>query len=240
LNALRVPLKVKARLEALVAGLAVLAVTAALSSCGSGGNLPSAKTLLNKSAKAMARVKTVHFDLKIDGPLSGLAIRSATGDLTAGGMVSATAKLRQLGQIVEYEYIVAGGSIYLKGPTGGFSKIPSALGDRIYDPARLLDPHKGLADTLDRAKNPKAEAAEKINGVGTYRLRADIPTDLLEGLSVLAHGQDQVEATLWVDNSTSRLVRLRIPILTIGAKDKTIVTVDLSRYDEPVDIKPPV
>ena len=50
--------------------------------------------------------------------------------------------------------MLAGGDLYIKGPTGGFSKVPAALAGRIYDPSAILNPDKGVAKVLTSVTNP--------------------------------------------------------------------------------------
>jgi lipoprotein LprG len=222
------------------AWLAFLLVVFSIAGCrGEKGGLPEAEPLLESGAKAMAGVRSVRFNLDVEGTLSGLQVKEAAGVMTREGEVSARAQILQQGQLVEYEYIVADGVAYLKGPTGGFQTLPQALAVRIYDPSALLDETAGLRRAMAGAQDPKTEAAETIDGQPAYRIRAKVSTDLVQGLSVLSAGQRRLDATLWVDQESGRLIQARIPFKPTGSGEQTVFTVRLSDFNDPVDIKPP-
>ncbi|MFD2397254.1 LppX_LprAFG lipoprotein [Prauserella oleivorans] len=51
-------------------------------------------------------------------------VQSLEGDLDRSGQAKGNGTLNQLGQLVEVEFVLADDTLYLKGPTGGFQKIP--------------------------------------------------------------------------------------------------------------------
>lgn len=225
----------------LVAGLALLFLL--LTACSKdepAGNLPDGKQLLSESGDALDDVDSLHFALNVESDRpSNFQITEAEGDITTAGAVSATAKVLQAGTLVEYEYIVADKVPYLKGPTGGFREVPEAIYSRIFDPTGLLSGERSLPNALRKVRKATTEEADDVDGVDTYRVRVDLDPSLIEGLSLLASGV-QRDAQVWVDRETKQMVRARLPFTVSGQKGETVVTVSLSKFNEPVDIKAPV
>ncbi len=91
----------------------------------------------------------------------------------------------------------------------------------------------------ERSERPTTEEADDVDGVDTYRIRVDLNPSLIEGLSLLASGV-QRDAQVWVDRETKQMVRARLPFTVSGQDGETVVTVSLSKFNEPVDIKAPV
>src|SRR5262245_25094262 len=89
-------------------------------------SLPTASTLLVESATAMRNVQTAHVRIGTEGEVSALPLRRAEGDLLRSGDSKGTIQISQFGVLIEYEFVVVGDTIYLKGVTGGWQKLPAA------------------------------------------------------------------------------------------------------------------
>ena len=225
--------------------LPVVAVllAALLAGCDRGGpasDLPDGRTLLSESADALDGVSSMHFALSVEGDRpSNFQITRAEGAITREGGVTATAQVLQAGQLVEYEYVVVESVPYLKGPTGGFREVPEAIYSRIFNPTGLLTGERSLPNALRQVTEATTEDTETIEGVPTYRITGNLNPARVEGLSLLASGAGG-EATIWVHQENKHLVRARVPFTISGQDGETVVTVTLSRFDEPVDIQVPV
>lgn len=188
----------------------------------------------------MDGVSSLHFVLGVESDRpSNFQITQADGAITREGGVTATAKVLQAGQLVEYEYIVAANVPYLKGPTGGFRQVPEAIYSRIFNPTGLLTGERSLPNALRKVTEATTEDTEEVDGIDTYRVKGNLNPAQVEGLSLLASGSGD-EATLWVNQENKQLVRARVPFTISGQEGETVVTVTLSRFNEPVDIKAPV
>ncbi len=224
----------------LVPVFVVLAFLAACSQDKASDSLPDGRSLLTDSSEAMEDVTTVRFHLTVEGDRpSNFQITEADGVITADGGVSATAKVLQAGSLVEYEYVVAGNLPYLKGPTGGFRQVPEAIYNRIFNPTGLLSGERSLPSALREVIEATTEDEEEVDGVAAYRIKGDLDPSDVEGLALLASGAAG-EATMWVDRESKELVRARIPFTLSGQEGETVVTVTLSGFNEPADIKAPV
>ena len=129
----------------------------------------------------MSNLSSVRFSLDVEGTVSGLQIKDASGIVTREGEVSARAQVMTAGRLIEYEVIVADGVTYLKGPTGGFIEIPEEFAARFYDPRKLLEAG-GVGRTLSQARNAKTETLENVNGRPAYRISSDVDISLIQGL----------------------------------------------------------
>ncbi|MEW9531394.1 LppX_LprAFG lipoprotein [Microbispora sp. NPDC049125] len=188
--------------------------------------LPSGPGLLNKSAAAMRAVKTVAFTIDAkDRP--AVPVRHAEGSLTREGDAKGSLQIEIAG-LQEFEFVLAGDTVHFKGPTGGFQTMTRQQLAAIYDPSAVLT---GVPDLLSTAQDVRTESVEAVGGVNTYRIAATLSQQVLAKL--VPGVQQAVKGTVWVDQATSRIVRMELP-LSGGS-----VVVALDDYDAPVTITPP-
>jgi lipoprotein LprG len=203
-----------------------------------GGTLPAAPDLMTASATAMKDVKTTHFAIVVEGTVGGVPLHKADGDLTRTGEAKGTATLDQFGATVEAEFVIAGGKLYLKGPTGGFQRVPAALASSVYDPSAILDAEKGVPKLLTvAAATAKTEARESVSGQDAYRVAVTPPA---AGLSVLIPGvAEGVTGKIWIAADTKRVVKGAFTVPASGSDKGGTLTITLSNYDAPVTISAP-
>jgi lipoprotein LprG len=221
--------------------LVTLALPLLVTACSGGPAapaLPNATELLSKGADAMRTVRSAAVDIAVDPTVTSVPIRSANGHLTSDAKAEGTAVLALAGAPLEYQLVVTDGTLYLKGPTGGFSPLPLASAAAIYDPTAILDPERGTAALLAAADQGQTRAEETVDGVEAYKVTATFPADkvatLVPGVAA------PVPGTVWLDAATSRLVRVELA-LPDGPRGKGgPVAVRLSEYDAPVTITAPV
>lgn len=202
--------------------------------------LPAAPEVLARSADVMATIKTVGVDVQVDPALSSLPIRSADAKLTAAGESQGTVLVAQGNSNIEFQFVVAKGSLFLKGATGGYQQLPLAMAASVYDPTALLRPDTGIAALLRTATGATTEASDAVNGVPAWRIRATfdqrVATSLVPGLAGAANG------VVWIDKASSHLLKTQVQVPTVDGDPKSPtapVTVTLSDFDAPVTIKPP-
>ncbi|HEY0453956.1 LppX_LprAFG lipoprotein [Actinophytocola sp.] len=226
----------------LVASLAlVAAVTTACSSDGGGASssLPDGGTLLKDAAASTAAIRSAHFTLTVNGTVPGLSVESAEGDLTreggGAGAARGSVRMTMMGNLFEGEFVIVGDSAYIKGPTGGFQKLPASLIAGLYDPAAILDPERGIANVLAKVRDPKTEATEDVGGVATYRVKGRAAKDVIANL--VPGVNSDVDITFWLrKDGKHQPVKASVAVPADGSPT---VDVTLSDVDKPVKITAP-
>jgi lipoprotein LprG len=225
--------------------LLLCAALVAVASCTSGASdtaatstAQGAQQLLRKSGASMKAVTSVQFSLTVTGELTAIPVHNATGVLTRAGDARGNARITELGQLVQVDFVLVGDTFYVKGPTGNYQKLSASLAESIFDPTAILDPNRGVAHVLASVQNPQPAGGETVDGVATTKITGkvgkQIAGDLVPGI-----GAD-VDATLWLANDDKALpVRAQFVVPTTAGNSGGTVVVDLSNYNQPVTITAP-
>lgn len=216
--------------------VALVAALVLVAGCAREAQLPPGDDLLQAAAQEMQGVQSVRFDLDVAGPLGSPAIQQANGVLTREGDASGAVTLDMGGTPVEYEVVISGDQVYLKGLTGQFQALPAGS---VYNPAQLLSPSGGLAKVLTATSGARTEAAEAVGGRPAHRVSATIDAEALEGVLPVRLEEGAVPASLWIGQDPPRLLRVQLTATTQGEGKPTTVTVILSDFNAPVAITPP-
>lgn len=229
-------IKGRATVGVLVSVMAVLLVLTGCSSTTSTAT-PTAVALtapeiLAKSAAAMSSVTSASFTIAVDGQLPAVTVQSAQGDLTAAGDAQGSAKITQFGQLIEVEFVLVGGDLYIKGVTGGFTKVPAALAGSVYDPSAILNPDKGVAKVLSSVQNPTLTSSDDDSWVVTGTVPAAVAGGLVPGIAT------DVTGVFTIAMATGDLTAADLTLTGDDGKPAT-VKVELSNFNTPVSISPP-
>ena len=229
------------RLSAVV--LATLAVSAApLVSCSSnhqsGPPLPDAATLLKQSADTTKKLTSVHLDLKTNGTIPHLPIKTLTGDLTNTPAVAAQGETQVVlgggGDAADAKFVVLNGDLYASLDPNSWLDIGPA--SNIYDVSVILNPDAGLANVLSNFNNPKADGRETINGIQTIRITGQVSADTADKLAPKLDNGGSVPATVWIrEDGNHDLVQAKLE-----PSSGNSVQMTLSNWNAPVTVtKPP-
>ena len=220
----------------------LLVLLVALSGCsGSSGTPtaasttappPTASEILAASATAMAEVTSAAFSLTVDGQLPSVTVQSAKGVLNADGDAQGTAAIVQFGQLIEVEFVLAGGQLYIKGVTGGFTQVPASLAGSVYDPSAILDPTRGVAKVISSVQSPTIAGSEGDSWLISGSVPADVAAGLVPGIT------DDVSGLFTISKGSSELTSADLTLDGADGKPAT-VKVELSAFNEPVSISPP-
>ncbi|MEU5693795.1 LppX_LprAFG lipoprotein [Actinosynnema sp. NPDC020468] len=209
--------------RALIGSLALVL----LAGCGSSsGELPEGSELLSQASVSMKAVSSAHFTVKVDGEVPNVPVKEAEGDLTSSGESSGRAKVEQFGQLVEVDFVLVGKDLWVKGPTGGFTKLSSALAGSVYDPTAILDPARGVAKVLGAANGAKTVSSDGGVSVVEATVPAEVAAGLVPGIDA------DVKARFSVRDE--KLVNA-VFTMPNGAK----ATVDLTDLNKLVTVTPP-
>lgn len=211
--------------------LAVLALTAC---SGGGGAAPDPAQLLSASAASMRPVHTLHLAMTVNGVLPGVPVNTVDGDLAAAGQAQGTAEISSFGQLVEYQFVLIGDSLYLKGPTGPFDKYPATIVTSVLDPATILNPDKGIAHVLAAITSPESAGVDNDDDKITGQLTADAVKP------VLPQVRGDVTVAVWLKQDSKHLPdKLEVTVPGSNGGKPTVVDLVLSNVDAPVTIRPP-
>lgn len=216
-------------------------LTVTLAGCSkskdSAANLPSGASLVTDAATKTKTLKSAHIKIDTDGDVGSLPLRRAEGDLLQSGDAKGNVQLSQFGVLIQYDFVVVGPDIYLKGVTGGFQKVDAATAAAIYDPSAVLDPDRGIAKLLATATNPKTEAREKVDGKDTYRVAVNLDPSVVSNLVPGVTGT--VTGKLWLDVNSHDLVKAVLTVPGNTSNKPATVTISESNVDVPVTVSAP-
>jgi lipoprotein LprG len=213
------------------AGAALLLAVAGCSRGGDGSDLPDGGELLQAAAGEMAQVETVAIRLAADAELANLPVREVDGVITRAGAAQGTAHVEQLGQRLEVQFVVLDGIFYYQ-LLGGWQELPLTEATDFYDPSAVLDPERGVANLLRTATDPTVERRDG----DTYQVTASFRADALSAL--VPGAAEGTRGTVWIGVERPLLHRAQFP-LPAGAGEPGTLSVDLSEFDQPVDIRAP-
>jgi lipoprotein LprG len=219
--------------------LATLPALLALAACSSSQTqmLPDGAALVRRAAAAMRSVQSGRFALEVKGRIGGLDVRRAEGVMTRGE-ASGTVDVEQSGQLVEFDVVYVGGTVFVRGPTGPFETVPPVLAGQVYDPTALLDPSSGLAKLLSTARKASARGREDVEGTAAFRVSATLDGDVL-GPLVPNPVPKTVPATLWIGTEQPVLLRTETAFPGNASSGATSVTLTISDFNLSVHVTPP-
>jgi hypothetical protein len=199
----------------------------------------TAEDVLEQSAQRSAEVTSFHFILTHENgstplPLN-LDLESAEGDVVVPDQLKAAVDAEAVGINVSVDVVGIGDRTWVTNPfTRGWEELPGTNIRDFADPAALVS---GL---LPAITDPQLTEGDSVDGVETHLVTGSIDSGALQdALGIAEPGQTvEVEAWIGVDDLLPRRVRLIGPLSTADSAD-VVRQVELSRFDEPVEIMPP-
>jgi len=229
----------------LLSALAALGLQAV--ACGdgkkdeTGGPLPPAADVLAKAVERAATMKTFHFRLEHENGASpiplGLGLTTAEGDVIVPDRMRAKVEAKAGTQPVRVEVIGIGDEAWMTNPFNRqWQPLPS--GNTIKD---VFDPTQGIKAVANALENAEVTAEEEVGGVATYRVEGTVGSAILEAAAPIAEPGLTVKVKVWIgkDDSLIRRIRLEGPIAP-DEPPNIVRKLDVSKFDEPVSIEPPV
>jgi lipoprotein LprG len=219
-------------LAALFAAAIVLAGCSS-SSDKSSANLPDAATLLKDSNTATRNLKSVHLELKVDGSIPDLPIKTLTGDLSNVPAAQGNAKLLFQGSDIDANFVVIDSQLYVA--LSGDSYIDMGPAADVYDIAAILNPDTGLANVLASFSDPKSDSTETINGIETVKVTGQVSADAVNKIAPPIKATGPVPGTAWIEkDGDHKLVQAKLE-----PSSGNTVQMTLSDWDKPVTVTKP-
>lgn len=221
------------RTRRLLAGWLATGALAATACSPGSDDLPDAAQLVDDAAQATGNIESTHFGLQVNGDIQGLVIQSLDGDLTDSGEAEGSGTLKQAGQLVEIDFVLTDGTLHLKGPTGGYQKLPESMVSSIYDPSAVLDPDRGVAKLVSGLADPETTAKEEVDGVEAYKVEGKLERGTLS--EILPGVPSAADVAFWLRDD-----RRHTPVkATATFPDDATVDISLSDVNKPVSIDAP-
>jgi hypothetical protein len=209
-----------------------------------------AKSILENAAKAMAKVKSFHFKLTTQGGtttiMEGFELNALEGDVVRPESFQAKATVKVAIISLDIHVIGIGEHVWVTDPrsaTGSYIEITGQSG-QTGGPLTITDlpnPDRLLLQAVDLIQEPKVDGTEKIDDTATTRIKGTfdpaktgIATPTNDVLSL-----HPMPVEIWIDGKgLVRRMRLDGPLTTAEA-DTIQRVLELSKFDEKVEIKAP-
>lgn len=216
-----------------------------------------ATALLNDAAVAMAKVKSFHFALTtVEGKteiLDGLEVKGIEGDVVRPDRFRAAIQASLMVATLEVKVVGIGSRLWVTDPRQADETYIALEADTGVE--ELLNPDRLLLEAVAVIEEAEITGTEDIDGVETTKIEGVV--DIRNALERAANGTPVPELdrddengagllpdgelliAVWVDeNSLVRRLALGGP-LTPAEDPNVIRQLDLSAYDEPVEIAVP-
>jgi len=209
--------------------------------CGdSPAPTPTPTEVAGEAALRMQEVSTFHFVITVTGKAAFLdtnetmALKQAEGDLSKPDRARAIAKVSTMGMSTEIGIITIGETQYATNPiTQAWQEVPAeARWD--LDLAQLFDDEQGIPAVLLGTSWSFGPQEAK-----TAVLQAQMPYEQLRALGFGLITSGEVEVEFRIGREDDYVYRIQIVETTSDPTEPTTWVIELSAFDEPVDIQPP-
>ena len=167
---------------------------------------------------------------------SGIHLVFAEGDVIVPDRVKADVSGTFQGVPLRTRIVSTGGKVYLENPfTGKWEAVSTSA-----NPVAFFDPAKGVLAVIEGATGLEHVGNEEVDGVDAHHLRGRTTVGSITPLLGNPPGDRLVDLELWVDEKTSRLLRVRLSgEVEQGDPTDAVRTIELSRYGVVVPIDVP-
>jgi len=233
----------KSPLPSIVLVLATMAALV-LAACSGGSQSTStvdAKIVVAEAVPAMEALESFHFVYEVVKPQSaapaqGLEIARIEGDVTADGKMKAAIDLLQNGVPLQVNFVAFGDVHYIQDPTSQkWQGVPAAL-----SPVGKINLSTGAVQVLRKLDNLEYVDTQDIDGVKTYHLKGSVAPAEVATIVGSVSTTEPFPGEIWIGVDDHLVRRIQIEgAATAGEDPKTVRTIDLSAFDQPVTIEAP-
>lgn len=222
-----------------LAGLAATALL--LASCGGGGGSVEgvdADAVLEAAAQRMDAVEAFHFVLTQEngttGIMLGLELVSAEGDIAGTDRAQLEVKAKLGTTNLAVKMIVLPDASYITNPlTGRWQEEEVSI-------SAFFNPDTGVTALMRAVTEAQATRREQMGDVDTYRIEAMVDSGDLDLFAADAAPGRALKARAWIGVEDSLVYRVEIEGgVTPEEPDNVVRRLDLSRFDQPVEITAP-
>jgi hypothetical protein len=206
-----------------------------------GAPLPAAEDVLARLVASVDGLETFHFRLEHENGTSriplDLELETAEGDVVVPDRMNAEIRAKAGTAVVRVRVIGVGDEGWMTNP---FSREwqPLPEGTNIRD---IFNPAAGVKAIVGALTDVQIVKEEKAGGVSTYLLVGEVDSGVLEVAAPIAEPGLTVVVKAWVgrEDFLPRRIRLEGPFAP-GEPDDIVRKLELSRFNEPLSIEPPL
>lgn len=209
--------------------------------CGSGdGDVEGvdAAALLEAAAERMDGVETFHFRLTHQNGTTeivrGLQMESAEGEVGGPDRLRVEVRARFATTNLRVEIVILPGESFITNPLTGRWEREEITVSQFFDPA------VGVTALMRAVTDAEVTGRERVDGVETYRVEATVDSGNLALFAADAAPGTPMRARAWIGVDDPLVHRVEVEgALTPGQAANTVRRLELSAFDEPVEIIAP-
>lgn len=224
-------------------GLLIGASALMLAACGGGGDEGTvegvdADALLESAAARMDQVDAFHFVLTQENGttdiLMGLELVAAEGDIAGADRAQLEVRAKLGSSNLSLEMIILPDASYMTNPlTGRWQEAEISI-------SSFFNPEIGVTALMRAVTDAKATRRVEVGGVDTYLVEALVDSGNLDLFAAGAAPGRELVARAWIGVDEPLVHRVEIEGAVIeGEAANTVRRLELSRFDEPVEITAP-
>jgi len=204
----------------------------------------TANQIAERAAQRMSDLLSFHFSLLTDGapyyvdsfmdaPVP-VTLQSVEGDVLRPDSMQAQIEVSSFGLGMSVGLVKVGGTTYVNDPLMGAWQQLSAEDSQSLDLSAMFDSQVGLPALLTRYDSTLI-GAESINGQPAYHLALANTSEVL-----IPGTQGATAVEVWVDQAGFVIQRMVLTGLDPESGQVVVWSVNLSAFDQPVTILPPM
>lgn len=220
---------------------AVLTVTAlVVAGCSGSEDSADPAELLDLTRETLTATDSVRFALTSeDVPDGATALLGGEGDAARPDSFAGDLDVTISGIAATVSVISVDGTLYAQLPfTEGFTATdPATIG--IADPGELLAADSGITSLLAAATDPVDGGESRVGDTVVRQVEVEIPASAVGDVLTAADESGTFSTVLGIDPDTGQLRSAEITGPFLATDVDSVYTIELSDYDEPVEITAP-
>jgi hypothetical protein len=201
---------------------------------------PTVEQVLARAADAVAALKSFHFVLTHQNGSTpivfDLRLTKAEGDVQAPDRLKAKLDAERGPFSVDVQVITIGNELWVTDPLlGRWQKVGQGI-----DIRDIFAPDRGVPELLRGARDGRFDGSDTVDGASSHRIKVSVDGAALKAIAPIAREGQNVPVTLWVGKNDALVRRIDIEgPLTDREKSDIRRRIQLSKFDQPVEILPP-
>ena len=204
---------------------------------------PTPQQRIQGAAQKMQALSAFHFLLTHENGSSAIALglqkTRAEGDFENPNRFKATVNANALGSIpVTVKVINVADTTWITNPLQSgdhYQILPNGT-----SAAAIFDPNTGIFKAAHDIKDPQLTGSDKVGSVDTWVVQGTVDAGDLTSIATDAQAGHQVTMKVWIGKEDSLVYKIRLEGPLSDSEPKNIARqIDLSQFNEKLDIQPP-